>query len=618
MSAQRRTAAVTPPAGYSRPAGLVPGTLRVTYQTEDGANTTYDFGAINYGSYDPAPAEVVEPLAAAFAKVSGPSGSWNRDSTVQAGWETVKRFLRFVAEHWNVAAVTDLSADIWAAWVDHTTTPSGNATAAYNMRTLLQAVEGLPAEARWALNRPLPKPAARKVIAYSPGEMARIVRAARLTVDVAAARVGGNLRARDLWRAGTEPPDAARVRLMDKKVWSHGEVADHLSRTARMPPGFKTTPAVRSSVLREALGLDPAAQAFRVALFPATHEIFAAMILLAHAKGLNASVMARICLGDIRRQPGRKPGSVIYSVAVTKPRSPRPRTVTFSGSSARLLERILAMTQPARDTLTTLGYPEDHLLVAVFTRDDDSRNGSGMFATDWRDARGAAGVWHKRSPVHDEYGKPISVSLQRMRLSVQVVREEAMGNSLEVSVNVYRGPDPQTHAKAQPVVMQGLHDALDDAQRRAAALISESEAEAARADPVTLATRLGISREDAVALIDGGLDTATAACRDIMHSPHPDDGGGPCTASWLTCVECPNAVVAPDHIPRIVATRDALAEAATSSASPVRVRGYARHVAAFDELLSHVPAPELRRARAMVTSADVERATRLLSRKLDR
>ena len=186
-----------------------------------------------------------------------------------------------------------------------------------------------------------------------------------------------------------------------------------------------------------------------------------------------------------------------------------------------------------------------------------------------------------------------------------------------MSVNIYRGPDPQTHRKAQPVVMRGLHDALDDAQRRAAALVTAAEAEAARADPATLAARLGISQQDAEALIDGRLDTATTACLDIMHSPHPDDEGGPCTASWLICVECPNAAVAPDHIPRIVATRDALVEAAKSSAPPARVRGYARHVAAFDDLLSHVPAPELRQARAMVTPADVERATKLLSRKMD-
>ena len=615
MTARRRTAAVTPEAGYSRPPALDPDTLRVTYQTEDGDTKTFDFGAIA------APAGVVKPLAAAFAKASGPSGSWKRDSTVQSGWEAAKRFLLFVAdEHPDVAAATDLSAEIWADWRDFTKTPSGDNKHAHHVRTLLlRGVEGLPARTRMALNGPLPKPAERQTVAYRPGEMDRIVSAARRTLRRAETRIGANLQARDRWRGGDEPPDAARVRLKGGKVWSHGEVVDHLSRTGRMPAGFKGTPASRSSVLREALGLPRGARSFRPALFPSVHETYAAMILLVHAKGLNGSVMARLRLGDIRSQPGLKPGRTIYSVAVHKPRrgaGPNPPE-TFSGSSARLLRRIVEMAQPARDTLTELGYPEDRLLVAALECGDDSRHPSGMFATNWFDVHGAAARWHKCVPVHDEHGKPIRVTLQRMRLAVQVDREEAMGNSLEVSVNTYRGPDPQTHRKAQPVVMQGLHDALDDAQRRAAALITNSEAEAARADPATLAARLDISHQDAKALIDGRLDIATTACLDIMHSPHPDDEGGPCTASWLICVECPNAVIAPDHIPRIVATRDALVEAAKSSTHPTRVRGHARHVAAFDDLLSHVPAPELRQARAMVTSADIERATKLLSRRLD-
>ena len=613
MTARPRTAAVTPPAGYSRPAALDPDTLCVTYQTEDGDTKTYDFGAID------APEGVVKPLAAAFAKASGPASSWKQDSTVQSGWEAAKRFLLFIAgEHPDVSAVTDLTADIWADWRDFADPPSGAGKYAYHVRTLLGGVAGLPARTRMAMNGPLPKPAKRKTVAYTRSEVDRIVSAARRTLRAAETRIGANLQARDLWRAGMEPPDAARVRFKGGRVWSHGEVVDYLSRTARMPAGFKGLPAACISVLREALGLDPAARSFRPALFPTVHETYAAMILLVHAKGLNGSVMARIRLGDIRSFPGLKPHQTIYSVAVTKPRRgnvPQPPE-TFSGSSERLLRRILEISQPARDTLTELGYPEDRLLVAALERDDSPRHPSGMFATNWHDTHGAAAVWHKRVPVSDEHGKPIRVTLQRMRLAVQVDREQAMGNSLEVSVNTYRGPDPQTHAKAQPVVTQGLHDALNDAQRRAAALVTETEAKAARADPATLAARFGISQQDAKALIDGRLNTATTACLDIMHSPHPDDKGGLCTASWLICVECPNAVVAPDHIPRIVATRDALVEAARSSTPSAKVR-YGRHVAAFDDLLSHVPAPELRRARATVTAADIERAAKLLSRKLD-
>ena len=613
MSAQQRTAAAMPPAGHSRPSALDPGTLCVTYSTEDGDTRTYDFGSID------APKGVVEPLAAAFAIESGPSGSWQRDSSVQSGWETTKRFMLFIAdEHPDAAAVSDLTADVWAHWLDSTKTPSGDHKNAYMMRTLLRGVEGLPARTRMALNGFLSRRARRQEVAYRRREVARIVSAARRTLRTAETRIAHNLAARDLWRDGSEPPDAARVRLKDCRVWSHGEVVDHLSRTGRMPAGLKGTPAPRSSVLRDALGLAPGAPSFRPALYLTVHEVYAAMILLVHAKGLNVSVMARVGLGDITSQPGLRPGRQIHTVAVQKPRrgAVLQPPETFSGASARLLERILEMTQPARDTLAELGHPEDRLLVAALEQENYSRHPSGLFATNWHDTHGAVARWHKQVPVDDEHGEPIRVSLRRLRLTMQVIRGEAMGNSLPVSVNTYRGPDPQTHEQARPVVLRGLHDALDDAQQRAAALVTKSEAEDARTDPATLAARLGISKQHAKDLIDGRLDTATAACLDIMHSPHPDDQNGPCTMSWLTCVQCPNAVVTPDHLPRVVATRDALAEAA-QSAPPARAPEYAGHAAAFEDLLHSVPEPELRRARATVTATDIERATSLLSRRLD-
>ena len=90
-----------------------------------------------------------------------------------------------------------------------------------------------------------------------------------------------------------------------------------------------------------------------------------------------------------------------------------------------------------------------------------------------------------------------------------------MGNSVDVSVNVYRGPDPQTHEQARPVVVQGLNDAVTDAKRRVAARVSESEAEAARTDPAQLAARFGVTAERVTALLGG-----RARHRDSRMSRH--------------------------------------------------------------------------------------------------
>ena len=485
------------------------------------------------------------------------------------------------------------------------------------VRTLLRDAEGLPGRTRMALYGRIKQNVGRQMVAYKRDEMARIVKAARRVFRAAEARIGASVEALDRYRAGMEPVDCVRVRFCDRE-WSHGEVLDHLSRTGRMPDSFEGVPRERTGPLREALGIGEEGRWYRVSLFPSAHEVYAAMILLVFAKGLNLSDMARLKVSDIGRLPGLRPGRWIYQVDVDKPRrrSDRYFSITFSGPAARLLQRTVAMGQPARDTLTALGLAEDPLFVAC-QMNSRSRHKSDLFVTDWMNVQKAAFAWHDRVEVRGVDGEPLRVSLQRMRLSVQVIRREATGNSVDVSVKVYRGPDPQTHEQARPVVVQGLNDAVTDAKRRVAARVSESETEAARTDPAALAARLGVTAEDVTALLEGRLDTATAACFDIMHSPHEIDEGGPCTASFLACVGCPNAVATPDHIPRIVAVYEAIVVAARSSPAPVRQRHYAHYVAAFDDLLRQVPEPEVRRARAAVTPADIEAVMQLLNRSLD-
>ena len=74
--------------------------------------------------------------------------------------------------------------------------------------------------------------------------------------------------------------------------------------------------------------------------------------------------------------------ALIYQVNVDKPRrgAGRYSTIMFSGSEARLLRRILAMCEPARDTLANLGLAEDGLLIA-YAKGSNSKHPSGLFIT---------------------------------------------------------------------------------------------------------------------------------------------------------------------------------------------------------------------------------------------
>ena len=460
-STQKRTAAVAPEGGYSRPRMVNADGLSVSVRTEDGDTKVFDFRSAG------ASPDLMRPLVAAFAKVSGPAGTWRQMATVHTGWKALRRFLVFVGKEYpKVTTITGLTDDVWKHWRSNTDTAAGWNSSSMVLRTLLRNTEGLPGRTRMALNGRIEQDVGRQMVAYRRDEMARIVKAAWRVFRAAEARIGANVEALERYRAGMEPADCVRVRLRDRE-WSHGEVLDHLSRTGRMPDSFRGVPRKRTAPLREALGIGEEERRYRVSLFPSVHDVYAAMILLVDAKGLNLSVMARLKVSDIGPLPGPKPGRWIYRVDIDKPRrgSGRYSSITFSGRAARLLQRTVAMGKPARDTLNELGFAKDPLLIACLVR-SSSRHESGVFVTDWMDLRNAVLAWHDRVEVRGADGKPLRVSLRRMRLSVQVIRGEASGNSVDVSVEVYRGPDPQTHEQARPVVVQGLNDAVTDAKRR--------------------------------------------------------------------------------------------------------------------------------------------------------
>ena len=217
--------------------------------------------------------------------MSGPTGTWRQLATVHTGWKALRRFLVFVGEeHPNVTTITDVTADVWKSWRENTDTASGLNGSSMKLRTLLREADGLPARTRMALNGRIEGTIERQMVAYKRGEMARIVRAARGVFRAAETRISANKEALDRYRAGMEPEDCVRVRFTDR-VWSHGEVLDHLSLTGRMPDPFYGVPRERSGALREALGIGEEGQWYRISLFPAVHEVYAAMILLVPREG---------------------------------------------------------------------------------------------------------------------------------------------------------------------------------------------------------------------------------------------------------------------------------------------------------------------------------------------
>ena len=274
----KRTAAVAPESGYRRPRMVDAEGLSVSVRTEDGDTRVFDFRSTG------APPDLVRPLVAAFAKMSGPAGTWRQMTTVYNGWKALRHFLKFVGkEHPNVTTITDLTDDVWKHWRSNTITATSRNAQSLILRMLLRNTEGLPGRTRMALHGRIEKHVGRQMVAYKSDEVTRIVKSAWRVFRAAEARIGASVEALDRYRAGMEPTDCVRVRFTDRE-WSHGEVLDHLSRTGRMPDSFQGVPRKRTGALREALGIGEEGRSYRVSLFPSPHEVYAAMILLVYAK----------------------------------------------------------------------------------------------------------------------------------------------------------------------------------------------------------------------------------------------------------------------------------------------------------------------------------------------
>ena len=292
-----------------------------------------------------------------------------------------------------------------------------------------------------------------------------------------------------------------------------------------------------------------AGRPLKEALFPTCGEIFALMVLFVCEWGYNGAVLNSMTVNAGRADDGDNDGPV-HLVEMDKPRrgtEERFFSNTFTGKHAVLWEQAVSLSQPARDTLSALGHPTDKLFIAAVSWNRSSHP-TGMFRTDWSGRQGAkVDAWNHTVEVTGDDGHPLRVTLSRLRLSEQVLNDRTSQNTETVSASVYRYPDPQTHARAREIVLQGQADALEHARATVQMrTITEAELAASRIDPDGLAQKLKVAPEKIPLLAHGRLDTATGACLNYDSSPFAEPVDS-CRASFLNCFACPNAVATPAH-----------------------------------------------------------------------
>jgi hypothetical protein len=110
-----------------------------------------------------------------------------------------------------------------------------------------------------------------------------------------------------------------------------------------------------------------------------------------------------------------------------------------------------------------------------------------------------------------------------------------------------------TITPAEDIIDAALADAEDSARSFQVRVLGPQIHDRFRADPGAAARELGTSPARLGQALAGTLDALAASCLDIDHSPF---SSGRCTASFLMCLHCPNALVLERHLPMLYALLD--------------------------------------------------------------
>lgn len=601
-SHSRGQRAAQPDAGYQHPSATDASGLIVTIVLPDGSQRTYDFSDLMPVT------PLLQSLVTGFARASGSGGRWPSVSSMRTGQATLRRLYRFVSDLDSAPqTIEDVSPRVWRAWQDHVSAKSVWPGVLSNCRALLQSTPGVPVETLEATRQRLPKPRARtKLRAMSRDEFRRTKRAAWPVLRGAVERVRAN-----------------QARLTTALRLLRSQDTDEARQSARSLEQF----AVYGALPASKLGMERLKAVFgdedlRFCFHIHAVEAYAGMLLLTALRGYNPTTLYRLKAGH-QRPDGGVDGVAVVNIETRKDRRGASRAVSrdnlvrTSGLSAALVyELVREVTEPTRRALKGAERATDLLFVAR-SRRADSGSPLQILTGEAIPCGAKRSDLASRLDVTGDNGLPVEVTLQRLRLTEQVINRNPRQNSSATHDRIYVLPERSIDEEAAQTIRAGQSEAVDHARAlfhiRA---LSPTERKAGQADPDRLAAILGIKRERLTLLLAGQLDTPVAACKDFDHSPLSE--GGTCRVSFLHCFACSNAIAAPEHLPRLVYLHDALTSISTAVSLETWISDYRDAFDRLDQLLTGTfSAAERTAARARVTLGEREGIEALLRRKFD-
>jgi hypothetical protein len=560
-------------------------------------------------------------LAGVFARQAGARSPVKRLKTAKARYHLIGQFAASLAEGDPApAGPVELTAAHLEAFRDRYAGQRIQHDQVKRLRTLLRHEPQLPASARAALFGPRlpPKPLGEPFAAYLDAEWRQIMTALRHDVRLARDRVrsGRDLLAR--YRAGAVPAGSEQGRL--------AAVLDVFDRTGDVPRtalGDPVKAACRAGGLRvvaRMLCLERVeVTAFCLLLTALTGENFgtvAAWPAVAYRPGAGAGEAGVALVEAVKPRRGPEREHMVVAVedipsALAMILDEHGEEPGWLGSPLRVYRLLVELTEPTR---RHGGHTAAAGSFTPIGNQPGRRWSAGLGTSDvifWARRHGFPGARDAGA------GTRPAIHVGRIRQTTIEHRRHPVAHRRATMNDLYLARSRTVQAESRTVVAAALREQVGKARaQHAVPVFTAGFVARARQDPKAAAAEAGLAPGVLAEMITGRRDAALAACTDHLAGPHAPAGQA-CPASFLTCLECPNARALPHHLPAQLAVRDRIA-ALRAHLDPAvwRVR-YQPAAGALGEIVGHYTPAEQARARGEVTLRQGRLADELLAGRMD-
>lgn len=555
--------AVLPGAGWAAPERLLEGGLAVRFIAEKtGKEQIFDFAGL------PAEPEVARWLARAFARRTGPRHGIKSVGSARNMFNTVQVFTEVLSRQQSpVTGVTGVTADCIQAFGEHCGDRSRNRIE--TLRSLLRDDPELPAKARqvlvvdWAAPRQ-PGPARPKDPEYTDAEWQQIMTAVRKDVRTARDRIRAGRVLLAGYRAGELAAGSAEE--------AEGKLLDIVDRTGDVPRcGGRWQSAVKE------VGAAGGIAAVMSRLCLTLHEMTAFALLLTALTGENFGTIAAWPAVCYRPDGGRVDGPNLALIEEVKPRR-GPEREHMVAPLEDLPEAVAGvLTVPGEEDQLFRSPLRVYQLLVELTEVSRRHGGHGGAFSARAAGRGPSGesAWVCGVGGHHVYrwardrGFPAGrgqgqagrspVSVRRIRQTVIERRRRPVAHTRATMNDQYLMPSRKVRCDSQAVIAGALDDEVGKARARQRVPVFTAAFIARFAeDPDGAAREAGLEAGTVSRLLAGEQDTVLASCTDHLASPHAELGQ-PCSASFLSCLDCPNARALPGQLPAQIAAAEQIA-----------------------------------------------------------